>query len=935
MLASGGSYSMQKLRNIISDDFPLNEVSNSLLIKTLAIALTESLDETTKLREDIDAFQTRFLMNEIENQEIFKTISADHNNLVKKVYQIDREQLDTQQYIRRWTIEIKGIPESIEQKDLKSYVINQILERACGYKLYPRDVEACHRLWNRNPREPARVVARLVNREDAENAIRGRYKLHNYAHLKRIFIVDNLCPRYREIFDELTELKQSGIINQVWSYNGKIHFKSTNNRRAKGKRVFHMDDLEPLKASARLFELERNARNEYEEMTSNIPLHMPSNNYQATVTPSPEAQHLHTSSTHHEPATRVTDVTPTQDQVAPASLQIAPDSVQVDPAHRQAPPTLPAVPPVTQVTDVSDLSAVTVADDDSLADIPDLEKSVDIPNSYLKPVTMSPGSVVSTETQDVKFAEESSSTGSAQPFSESPSSLPLESIPDHSPSLDDVTASPTTEAIKNDVSNVIERPSLTEVVTCHPPEDQGGDSTSNSIKPADKIEIDSVDCVPTVHLNHVTPFDEIIPELSPSHDDVDATIDVNINAPDLVIDCPSSAVVVCDNSLDNQSVGVISISPKSASNVRNDRVDSAIVHPPNPVTPLTDAPSHDADTPSTEVVTCHSPENKGVTSSNSPQPTGNVLTVHHHINNRETPLDENIPDLAPFHVTAAAPLTNVTMNDDVPDTEIECPSLPAVKCDQSLDDQGAVGISISPLASNVVDDPMDSATVHPLKLMTPLADTPSHDTPPSIVSAINDVPSTDIRYPSPPEVENDRSQDDEVSNSPTQMNNMDDPPLDAPPTDVMIDPGNPIVSPETVSISVSNNEKSTVWSEDDVFHEPGEPAPTQTSPIPEEDHDRYYSCSASIGGLQLKLKRQTVSILNEFCQSLDSSSPKDLGSQSHSFTHDPLDQLASLSESQLSHAGFFNNNDSVPEVSVKLSQCNTYASLLTERNSSG
>ena len=146
----------------------------------------------------------------------------------------------------------------------------------------------------------------------------------------------------------------------------------------------------------------------------------------------------------------------------------------------------------------------------------------------------------------------------------------------------------------------------------------------------------------------------------------------------------------------------------------------------------------------------------------------------------------------------------------------------------------------------------------------------------------------------------------------------------------------PTVSHQTEIVSASSS-----VTEEDVFEEPGEPAPSVSAPassqsaqrpLSEEYHDRFYSCSASIGGLQLKLKRETVSFLNEFCHSLDSSSPTSPSHKSHSISHD---QFASFSESHLSHAGFFNSNDSVPDISVKLSRCNSYASLLTEHDSSG
>ena len=190
------------------------------------------------------------------------------------------------------------------------------------------------------------------------------------------------------------------------------------------------------------------------------------------------------------------------------------------------------------------------------------------------------------------------------------------------------------------------------------------------------------------------------------------------------------------------------------------------------------------------------------------------------------------------------------------------------------------------------------------------------------------------------------------------------------PTDVVIidssanDPitfisGSQIVSSEASPKSVPNNEdEEPIWSDEDVFNDPDESitanSPTEPSPVVEVDlaHDHFYSCSSSVGGLQIKLKRRTVSILNEFCQSL-SSTPKTPSSPSKSQLHadhnvsvtdvsvnpsrSPGEQcnsdFAALSESHLIHAGFVNNNDDAPDISVRLSRSNSYSVLLTEKDS--
>ena len=239
--------SIQQLKTILDEESSQREVSDPLLTKTLVIALSKCLEQTKYLREDLDKLHDRLVKHEVDTAQSFldtderfsaieNSHTSFHSTLAQKVDAIDRSLMDTQQYIRRWTVEITGIPEHVQQKDLKNFVIHQVLQRACGYRIYPRDIEACHRLKKVNTREPAHVVARLVNREDAENAIRGRHKLKSFAHLRKITIIDNLCPRYKEIYDELTELKLSGVIKQSWSYNGKVFYKSTGNRRGPGKR---------------------------------------------------------------------------------------------------------------------------------------------------------------------------------------------------------------------------------------------------------------------------------------------------------------------------------------------------------------------------------------------------------------------------------------------------------------------------------------------------------------------------------------------------------------------------------------------------------------------------------------------------------------------------------------------------------------------------
>ena len=175
----------------------------------LAVTVSEILQESTNIRDitkrTLSALETRM-------EDIFtahaENINRKYDILHGKVNKIERDLMDLQQYIRRPAIEISGISETVEQRDLQSFVINQILTRTNGYKLSEWDIQACHRLRKRDSRQPAHVIVLFVNRKDAINAVSGRYKLKSYAHLKNIWITDNLCPQYQEIFDELKSLQK-------------------------------------------------------------------------------------------------------------------------------------------------------------------------------------------------------------------------------------------------------------------------------------------------------------------------------------------------------------------------------------------------------------------------------------------------------------------------------------------------------------------------------------------------------------------------------------------------------------------------------------------------------------------------------------------------------------------------------------------------------
>ena len=914
--------SLEKLKNILLDD---SEVSSALLTRTLVIALSKSLDETSKLREDVDALQSRVLENEIENvrrkekfdrdfvqlqgsqsenEGLIQTLGAgldsqrlEHDKLVKKVDLIDRDLMDTQQYIRRWTIEIKGVPEHIDQSDLKNWVIHQVLERTCGYKIYPRDVEACHRLGKRNSKsnEPLRVVARLVNREDAENAIRGRHKLRSFPHLRRIFIIDNLCPRYREIFDDLSDLKSSGIINQVWTYNGKVHYKTTNKRRGQGKRVSHMDDIEHLKDSARLLEMERQAQRDLELSHRRF-------------SPGISADTIK-----NAPVTRSAAITPVSEQTAP---------------------NVPSVPLVNSIAVSTELEAVLSKEQSSsisssdLRDLPDLEESFESapnikdvlsePDARSEPVltsiTISPEPViVSVEVGDLREPELDPQVASPEPeltHDESSSNTIVVTVPEvhlsqerYSPTqsvVGTLHTSPEPEVAHKFENDMVRQedggePAIDSVPGRSPTQQTAGleievvtdlevHTSNDQTSPTQSVTD------PEVHSSEDPSTQFVVPEILHIVDESSGSapkVEVAPSNPDLSSESVGLPKTVPSESEVDCSIEQSSVSVSSSGNLGNTPVPEELSLSESTTPSISSVIQLRSD----EVPSGEIPDSAVV----SFAPPVSPYRAKEHL--------DVSPESKEVHVTSDDAVIEVRTNENanvgISVPVIECPLFAVVLDDDSLINQSVNKDTInSPTSSN--------ATVEsPSTVFEP-------------VSLVN-LAKTKVVYNSP-EPASDEIIDPVVSATVQ--------PLNAGPSLQVNMVGHDL----SLSTAPVKPDVDPAVSDDDVFDGPDVLAQPQTSPT-QEINDRFYSCSASIDGLQLKLRRHTVSILNELCKSLESSPSESLSKPST--CNQVVSEATLMSESQLSHAGFFNNNDSVPNVEIKLSRCNSYSLLLTDSDSNG
>ena len=120
----------------------------------------------------------------------------------KKISELDYRLVECEQYSRRESLVISGIPDAIskDQKKLQSKVIDIL--SLIGLKIIPDDISACHRLYSPpNSAYPARIIVRFVNRKIVNFCLDHRDDLQKKAsdHLRlNLRFFESLCAKNEE-----------------------------------------------------------------------------------------------------------------------------------------------------------------------------------------------------------------------------------------------------------------------------------------------------------------------------------------------------------------------------------------------------------------------------------------------------------------------------------------------------------------------------------------------------------------------------------------------------------------------------------------------------------------------------------------------------------------------------------------------------------------
>ena len=177
----------------------VNKVNNlEISISSLSDDLAEANDTISMLNHNV------IISNDIKNKKII--------SLEKKIKKLTEEseiqkiELNTlNQYGRRENIEIVGVKESITQDKLEDYITKLLKE--IGVTVTDSDIVAAHRIGKSKRGGNRNVIVHFVNRKHAIEAYKNRRKLKNLRGIfGKIFIIENLCPTHKSIFNRLYKL---------------------------------------------------------------------------------------------------------------------------------------------------------------------------------------------------------------------------------------------------------------------------------------------------------------------------------------------------------------------------------------------------------------------------------------------------------------------------------------------------------------------------------------------------------------------------------------------------------------------------------------------------------------------------------------------------------------------------------------------------------
>ena len=239
-ITSSSSIGSSTEKNILSSDGG-NDISFAIIMDKLEILQNSLINE--KVKNIMLNNQLKKLETKINNN--FRNIDHDIDDLYDGLNNVDFKLIQLDQYTRRESLVISGIPESITQNNLEPTVLN-IIRNIGIMNVSSYEVTACHRLYNKNNRYPPRTIIRFTNRKIVELCLSNRDRLKTNRHNinMNLRFYEHLTDSNEAVLKECIKLAQFEIINSYFIRNGFI--KIVVNNGDKPLKIHHTAELRDI-----------------------------------------------------------------------------------------------------------------------------------------------------------------------------------------------------------------------------------------------------------------------------------------------------------------------------------------------------------------------------------------------------------------------------------------------------------------------------------------------------------------------------------------------------------------------------------------------------------------------------------------------------------------------------------------------------------------
>ena len=206
-----------------------NESTECLCADSFAMNFLEALDDpsvATKLRKllspdydhlaDVVAAKLSVRLKKLENE--LKEKDETITSLTKRLQEVEHKLDDTEQYSRRTSIRIAGVPEDATEDD----VVDKVTRIFDAMKVKPT-INRVHRVGPRNntrARGPRPILCQFTTYPDKRVVMQSKKDIKNS--YPDVYINEDLTRKRARIYFIARKLKKQGIFTEVWTADGRI-----------------------------------------------------------------------------------------------------------------------------------------------------------------------------------------------------------------------------------------------------------------------------------------------------------------------------------------------------------------------------------------------------------------------------------------------------------------------------------------------------------------------------------------------------------------------------------------------------------------------------------------------------------------------------------------------------------------------------------------